>query len=444
MTVQAAIDRLLVNHPKGFDLSLDRVSSLLERLGNPQDRIPPVFHVAGTNGKGSTAAFLRAILEAAGHSVHVHTSPHLVQWNERYRLGGENGEPGKLVSDEVLEDAILRAEAANASRSITVFEIMSAVGFLLFAEHPADCCVVEVGLGGRFDATNVLPNPVACLITPIALDHQAYLGDTISAIAFEKAGIIKGGAPVIVGRQDEDALSEIERVAELKGSETTVAGRDFDYFEQGGRFIFQDENGLLDLPLPRLVGVHQLSNAAVAIVAIRRVLPELSLDAFDRGMQAVQWPGRFEHLRPGALLQSVDEELRAHFDFWVDGGHNPQAGTALAAALASLEERAPMPLVLVCGMLTTKDPSGFFKAFAGLAREILTVPVTQSDSSFSPEELAATASKTGVPARPMGSIEEAIAAIAQDHAHDQSVRVMICGSLYLVGQVLELNGTPPA
>ncbi len=444
MSVEAAIDRLLANHPKGFDLSLERITDLLARLGNPHLSIPPVFHIAGTNGKGSTAAFLRAILEQSGLSVHVHTSPHLVNWNERYRLGGTGALPGQLVDDSVLEDAILRAEAANGGRSITVFEIMSAVGFLLFAEHPADYCVIEVGLGGRFDATNVLMNPVASLITPVALDHQSYLGDTLSAIAFEKAGIIKRGRPVIIGRQEEEALDTIERVAALKQSETVIAGRDFDYFEQSGRFIFQDLDGLLDLPLPRLIGAHQLSNAGIAIAAVRKVLPDSPPDVFDRAMQTVQWPGRFEHLRPGKLLAGIDEEIRRNIDIWIDGGHNPQAGLVLADALADLEERASMPLVVICGMLTTQDPAGFFRAFEGLAREVISIPVNQSDASFSPKDLARYASEAGLVSCPASSIHEALEAVIDRYARNGQVRVMICGSLYLVGEVLELNDTPPA
>lgn len=442
MSVEVAVERLMKNHPRGFDLSLGRVTDLLGKLGNPQLSIPPAFHIAGTNGKGSTAAFLRSILEAAGHSVHVHTSPHLVRWNERYRIGNKAQGKGSLVSDAVLEDAILRVEAANGGRPITVFEIMSAVAFLLFSEHEADFSVIEVGLGGRFDATNVLRNPISCLITSVGLDHQAYLGDTLKAIAFEKAGIIKDGAPVIIGRQAEEARIEIERVAAQRSSPCIVAGQDFDFYEQAGRFVYQDSSGLIDLPLPRLAGEHQLANAATAITAIRTAIPGMSNSAVERGLLAVSWPGRFERLKPGNLISQLPELARGNLDIWIDGGHNPHAGKALAAALAGLEERTSMPLILVAGMLTTKDPAGFFDAFSGLAREVLTVPVPDTDTGFEPAELANAASAAGLPARAFSSLKSAFSAIGERYG-DAPARVMICGSLYLIGDVLKENGTFP-
>lgn len=438
MSAEAAVNRLLAIHPKGFDLSLERVLGLLQKLGNPHLKIPPAFHVAGTNGKGSTSAFLRAILEAAGKTVHVHTSPHLVNWHERYRLGRSGG--GRFVSDAVLEDAIVRAETANGGTPITVFEIMSAVGFLLFSEHPADYCIVEVGLGGRFDATNVLQNPAACLITPIGLDHEAYLGDTVAKIAFEKAGIIKPGAPVFVGVQEDAALAVIEEKAAQCHSMMQIARQDFDFYRQSGRFVFSDEAGLLDLPLPRLLGEHQLANAALAISACRGVLPALHDEVFETAMQTVTWPGRFERLPSGRLQDNLAHEPAPQV--WIDGGHNPQAGEVIARELSKQVYRAQGPLVMIVGMLTTKEPEGFFRAFAGLAERLICLPVSQSDSGFDPAVLAKVAQKAGLEVDTAPDIETALK-MAVGVFPDRQTRILICGSLYLVGEVLQKNETPP-
>lgn len=438
MSAEAAVNRLLAIHPKGFDLSLERVLSLLEKLENPHRTIPPAFHVAGTNGKGSTTAFLRAILEAADKTVHVHTSPHLVNWHERYRLGAKGG--GKFVSDEVLEDAIVRAEKANGGTPITVFEIMSAVGFMLFSEHQADYCVIEVGLGGRFDATNVLQNPVACLITPVDLDHEAYLGNTLEKIAFEKAGIIKTEAPVFVGMQEDEALKVIEKKAANCHSLTKIARQDFDFYKQAGRFIFQDETGLLDLPLPRLLGDHQLANAALAIAAVRSVLPDLPDRVYENAMETVVWPGRFERLPKGKLQQYLSADKNAHI--WIDGGHNPHAGEAISNELRKPEYGNQGPLTMIVGMLTTKEPEGFFKNFLSLAEKVITIPVSQSDAGFDPKILANSAQKVGLNTQTANSIEEALAMIAVGESGALQ-RILICGSLYLVGEVLQKNETPP-
>lgn len=437
MSAEDAVNRLMELHPKGFDLSLDRITGLLEKLGNPHLVIPPAFHVAGTNGKGSTTAFLRAILEAAGKTVHVHTSPHLVHWTERYRIGSPQG--GQFVSDAELEQVIDEVAEANAGRKITVFEIMSAAGFVLFARHKADFTIMEVGLGGRFDATNVLTNPAACLITPVGLDHEAYLGDTLGKIAFEKAGIIKPGAPVIVGLQEEEALEVIEhRSAEL-GCPTIIARQDYDYHEHAGHFIYQDEAGLLDLPMPALAGDHQLANAAQAIAAVRQVLPGLEDDVFDGAMTRVSWPGRFERLPRGKLAGELSQN--DHLDVWIDGGHNPHAGKALAAEIRKLQQRDPRPLTLIAGMLTTKEPHGFFRAFLGLADEVFILPVNDSDSGFDPSDLAKLVGDVGIPARAFATIGQALVSVAEK---GQRQRVLICGSLYLIGEVLRLNETPPA
>jgi len=429
------IERLLTVHPKGYDLTLDRIVRLMDRLGNPQDSIPPVFHVAGSNGKGSTIAFLRAILEAAGKSVHVHTSPHLVDWRERYRIGKPGG--GLLVDDDALADAVARAETANAGEPITVFELLTAAMFILFAEHPADFCIVEVGLGGRFDATNLVAHPFACCITGIGLDHQLQLGDTLEKIAFEKAGILKRASPAAIARQPEAARSLFERVCRERGVPAVFAGTDFDCHAQGGRFVFQDGDGLLDLPQPRLFGFHQLDNAATAIAILRKTLPDLPEDAYAEGMRTVRWPGRMELLRSGKLHDSAPKDA----EIWIDGGHNPAGAAVVATALADLEERNPKPLVLVAGMLTTKDAAGFLAAFRGLANHVYTVPVSDSDSGFDAGELATIAAGAGFAATPAKSLSDALGEIKKRTG--EPVRIIVCGSLYLIGEVLRENGTPP-
>ena len=447
MSAEAAIEKLLAIHPKGFDLSLGRISKLLDKLGNPHRSIPPVFHIAGTNGKGSTAAFLRAIIEAGGKTTHVHTSPHLVNWHERYRLGHRSG--GKLVSDKKLEAAITKAVNANAGKPVTVFEIMSAVAFLLFSENKADFSIIEVGLGGRFDATNVIEHPLVSIITPIGLDHQSFLGETLEKITFEKAGIIKSGTAVIIGPQADNVRQVLERIAVERGCKSYIFRQDYDGYEQRGRFVYQDEFGLLDLPLPNLRGAHQLSNAATAIAATRVVGQGFANEVYETAMSRVDWPGRLERLKPGKLLRQFAKSARDNLDIWVDGGHNPQAGEMLSYELSKMQEQDCMPLVMICGMLTTKDPSGFFDHFTGKVDRLITVPVTQSDSAFSPEELAKFATQSKLNSQSAAGIESALGIVANEFTQKAAgapgapVRVIICGSLYLVGEVLGKNGTPP-
>src|SRR5690606_10775323 len=320
------------------------------------------------NGKGSVSAFCRSILEAAGLAVHVHTSPHLVNWHERYRLGVAGGR-GQFVEDAVLADAVRRVAAANGGQKITVFEILTAVTFLLFSEHPADVAIVEVGLGGRFDATNVIPSPAVSVIMPISLDHQAFLGDRVELIASEKAGLIKRGCPVGIGYQEWDTTLDvlIERAERLR-CPLRVYGQDFVAHEERGRLVYQDEDGLLDLPLPRLRGRHQLANAAAAIAAVKSAGFSLTLEAAETAMQAVTWPARLQQLTSGPLVDLAPEGA----ELWLDGGHNPDAGAVIAEALAAVEERHPRPLILVAGMINTKDQTGFFRAFQGMARRVYT------------------------------------------------------------------------
>ena len=436
MNVEELIDSLLAIHPKGFDLSLGRVTRLLALLGNPQKKTPPVIHVAGTNGKGSTIAFCRAILEASGHKVHVHTSPHLVNWHERYRLGRDGG--GQLASDAVLADAIFRVADANAGQPITVFEILSAVMFVLFSEHPADFCLVEVGLGGRFDATNVLENPAVCAITPIALDHQAFLGDSIAKIAFEKAGIIKPGTKVVIGPQEEVAREVIEAKAEECKAQVFIAGQDFDYYEQGGRFIYQDGEGLLDLPMPGLVGDHQLGNAATAIATIRAIGVNVSNEQFETAMKQVSWPGRMDQLKTGAIV----DRLGKNWEIWIDGGHNPAAAQAIARELIRQNKQNDLPTIMICGMLNSKEPKGYFEAFDGLIDDIITVPIQSSPASIDPIELAEIASKTGLNSTATDSLLKALETLVITEEKSRQ-RILFAGSLFLVGDVLIENKTPP-
>jgi dihydrofolate synthase / folylpolyglutamate synthase len=433
------IDRLLALHPKGFDLSLVRISRLLDRLGNPQDRLPPVIHIAGTNGKGSAAAFARALLEAEGLSVHVHTSPHLVNWHERYRMAAKGG--GQLVDDAVLAEAISRAAAINGGEPITVFEILTAVTFMLFSEHPADVAIIEVGLGGRFDATNVIKRSAASLIMPISLDHQYFLGDRVELIAAEKAGIIKPGCPVVIGAQESQTAQDVlVEAADRLGCPVTIYGQDYLAYEENGRMIYQDESGLMDLTPPRLPGRHQFANAAAAIAAVKAAGFEIGHRAADRAMAAVSWPGRMQRLPQGSLLDLAPEGA----EVWIDGGHNPGAGLVVAEALVEQEEKVSRPLFLICGMINTKDQTGYFRAFEGMARHVYTVPVSMSEAGVPNAELAARAIEAGLSAEPVSSVANALMLLRDTWDEGETPpRILIGGSLYLVGAVLAENGTPP-
>jgi len=433
---QPIIERLLTLHPKRIDLSLDRMWRVLEALGHPERNIPPVIHVAGTNGKGSTVAFMRAVLEAAGRSVHAYTSPHLVRFNERFRIGSPGG--GRLVSDEALADVLMECERANGNAPITVFEIETAAAFLLFSRNPADVTLLEVGLGGRLDATNVIDKPIASAITPISMDHLEFLGDAIEKIAAEKAGILKRGVPAAIAPQPEAALAVIERAAHGLRAPLRICGEQWHVHAERGRLVYQDDDGLLDLPLPKLPGRHQLDNAGTAIAALRAAGLALPMQAFEAGIAKAEWPARMQHLSQGALKQLAP----AGSELWLDGGHNADGGRAIAAALGDLEERVPRPLVIIVGMLTTKDNVGFLKNFTGLARRVIAVPIPRQEKSVSPETLVDIARGIGLPADSRGSLEAAL--IATGHLGLMPApRILITGSLYLAGEVLALNGTPP-
>ncbi|PLK70230.1 bifunctional folylpolyglutamate synthase/dihydrofolate synthase [Rhizobium sp. TH135] len=426
-------------HPKGYDLSLDRIRRLLEVLGNPHLKLPPVIHVAGTNGKGSATAFCRALLEAQGLSVHVHTSPHLVRWHERYRIGVKGGR-GQIVDDALFADALRRVAEANGGQPITVFEILTAVTFILFSEQPADVVVLEVGLGGRFDATNVVENPAVCIVQPISLDHQAYLGDRVELIAAEKAGIMKRGIPVVIGHQEFDGAKDVLiSTAERLGCPLAVFAQDFLAYEEFGRLVYQDEFGLMDLPLPRLPGRHQIGNAATAIRAVKAAGYSVTEEIAEKAMLSVEWPGRLQRLTEGRLVEHAPEGS----EIWLDGGHNPGAGEVIAEAMAAMEERQARPLHLVIGMINTKDPIGFFRAFVDIAHNVYTVPIHGSDVGLDPVALAQSAAEAGLKAVPMGSLAQALDAIRERSEGGVPPRIMIGGSLYLAGNVLAENGTIP-
>lgn len=420
-STQAALERLQTLHPKGIDLTLGRTERICAALGDPQKRLPPVVHVAGTNGKGSTIALLRAMAEAAGLRVHVYSSPHLVHFAERIRLAG------KLIDDAYLGDVIDRVETANAGQPLTFFEATTAAAFLAFSETPADLLLLETGLGGILDSTNVIEQPRLTIITPIDYDHKALLGNDLTTIAKQKAGIIKQGVPVISARQPDEAEAVIVRQALKRQATLHAAGEGFYAYEENGRLVFQDEDALFDLPLPDLQGAHQIDNAALAIKAAR--LLNLPTEAIETGLQTAFWPARMQRLKAGPLFDA----LPAQSELWLDGGHNPHAARALRAHLDALQLRDPKPLHLICGLLNTKDASEFFSAFDGLNPVIQCVGFA-SDAAIPPETLVETARAKNLEASVAQSPLEAIRQL-----ENQPQRVLICGSLYLAGEVLSLS-----
>jgi dihydrofolate synthase/folylpolyglutamate synthase len=426
--------RLSALHPSTIDLSLERMQRLMAQLGHPERKLPPTIHVAGTNGKGSTIAYLRAIFEAAGLSVHVYTSPHLVRMNESIRLGG------MLVSDVDLYDAFAHVEAVNAGASVTLFEAETAAAFHLFASHPADVLLLEVGLGGRLDATNVIEAPAASVITPIAIDHTDFLGDTVEKIAAEKAGIIKRRVPVIIADQLPQVAAVLEAQARKLHAPTHSAGQDWHISVERGRLVYQDDRGLMDLAAPRLFGRHQFGNAGLAIAALR-ALPQFRFDPsiYERGVAGAEWPARMQRLTSGTLLSLAPDES----ELWLDGGHNAEGGRVIAEALGDLEERVPRPLVVIVGMMANKDASGFLANFAGLTRHIIAVPIPDRAGIMPVEKLVDAGRALGMRVETADSAGAALQSLRR-LAYEVPPRVLICGSLYLAGHVLAENGTLPA
>ncbi len=421
MTSDAVLQRMMTLHPKVIDLTLDRVHRLLGALGNPQHRLPPVIHIAGTNGKGSTQAMIRAGLEAGGAVVHAYTSPHLARFHERIRLAGA------LISEPALTALLDECVAANGPDEITFFEITTCAALLAFARVPADWTLLEVGLGGRLDATNVIEVPRLTIITPVSLDHQAYLGDTVALIAAEKAGILKRGVPCVVGPQDPEGLAVIEARAARLGVPLLCHGQHWHAFAERGRLIFQDENGLLDLPLPNLPGPHQIDNAGAALAALRNL--GMGEAACEAAVTRAFWPARMQRLRVGPLVDTAPG-----VELWLDGGHNPAGGAAVAATLAAMPARETH---LICGMLNTKDVRGYMAPLAGHAVRLYAVSIPGEAATLPAEATRDAALTVGLDAVTAGSVAEALAAIA---AESPEARVLICGSLYLAGAVLRENG----
>ena len=419
----AILGRLTTLHPKMIDLSLDRMVALLADLGDPQRAVPPVIHIAGTNGKGSTQAMIRAGLESAGLRVHAYTSPHLARFNERIRLAGT------LISDAMLAETLAEVEAVNAGRPITFFEVTTAAAFLAFARTPADYTLLEVGLGGRLDATNVIDRPRLCAITPVSIDHTQYLGETLPEIAGEKAGILKRGVPCVVGPQQDDALAVIEARAARLGCRLSVAGQNWTAAAEDGGLVFQDERGLLDLPRPVLPGPHQIDNAGTALACLR----ELGFGQAEAAaaVTRAEWPARMQRLTRGPLAQSAAAQ---GCDLWLDGGHNPAGGRAVAATLAAMPRR---PTHLVCGMLNTKDVAGYMQALAPVAASLTAVPIPGEANTLPAEVTQAAAAAAGIDATAAPDVGDAVVRLATAHP---GARLLICGSLYLAGRVLRENG----
>jgi dihydrofolate synthase/folylpolyglutamate synthase len=431
------IARLSALHPQRIDLSLDRMHRLLERLDHPERVLPPVIHVAGTNGKGSTIAYLRAILEAAGLCVHVYTSPYLVRINECFRIGHEDG--GRLVSDGELRRVLEDCEQVNQGEPITIFEIETAAAFCLFAQHDADVVLLETGLGGRLDATNVIERPVATVITSVSMDHTEFLGSTLTAIAGEKAAIIKRHAQVVCAEQAPEAMAVIEAQARRMRAPLHAAGQQWHVSVERSRLVFQDERGLMDLAAPKLFGRHQFDNAGLAIATLRALDTfRIGMSAFEAGVVGAEWPARMQRLASGAL---VDRGPKA-CEIWLDGGHNAEGGRVAAAALGDLEERVSRPLVVIAGMMANKDAGAFLANFAGLTRHIVTVPIPGRDNAMPPDRLADAARALGMRVENAASVEAALHALSR-LAYEVPPRILITGSLYLAGHVLAANGTPP-
>ena len=416
----ALLARMMAFHPKIIDLTLDRVWRLLAALDHPERDLPPVIHIAGTNGKGSTQAMIRAGLEGAGCRVHAYTSPHLARFHERIRLAGE------LISEPALTDLLDECLRANGTDAITYFEITTCAALLAFARTPADYTLLEVGLGGRLDATNVVEQPALSIITPVSLDHQQYLGDTLAEIAAEKAGIIKRGVPCVVAAQEDAALDVIEARAARLGAPLLVQGQHWHVTTEGGRLVYQDETGLLDLPLPNLAGPHQVQNAGVALAALRTLGHGSGAEA---ALTRAQWPARMQRLRNGPLVDALPQGR-----LWLDGGHNPAAGQAIAATLAQMNLGK---LWMICGMLNTKDVGGFMRPLAGVAQRLYAVSIPGEAATLSAQETANAAQSAGIPAQQAESVADALAEIA---AQDPQAQVLICGSLYLAGHILRENG----
>ncbi|MFL2687337.1 MAG: bifunctional folylpolyglutamate synthase/dihydrofolate synthase [Alphaproteobacteria bacterium] len=421
----AILERLQALHPKLIDLSLKRIETLLERLGSPQDRLPPVIHVAGTNGKGSTIAFLRSILEAAGHSVHVYTSPHLVQFRERIVLAGE------MISEEELAEVLGTCEQANSGEKITFFEITTAAAFLAFAQTDADMVLLETGLGGRLDATNLVKRPVLTAITPIAMDHMHFLGDTLKAIAFEKAAIQKQGIPSIIASQEDAARQIILETATAAGARPFVHGSDWQITEEPNGFKYSSRALTLHLPMPSLIGLHQLMNAGTAIACLEQI-PSANVtdESIKEGLSNAVWPGRLQRLSEGRLV----ELLPYGWAIWLDGGHNPAAGAALATTISAWQDQ---PTHLVVGMMEAKQAAAFLGFLSPHVVSLRTIEIPGEAASAQAGKLAKAARIFGLKTETARDLKSAIESVVANEPGP--ARILVCGSLYLLGHIYDLN-----
>lgn len=422
MTSDVVLERLMSLHPKVIDLVLDRVWRLLDALDHPEQKLPPVIHVAGTNGKGSTQAMIRAGLETAGKSVHAYTSPHLARFHERIRLAGE------LISEEHLMTVLEECETANGGEPITYFEITTVAALLAMSRTPADYTLLEVGLGGRLDATNVVDKPELTIITPVSIDHEQFLGNTLAKIATEKAGIIKRGIPCIVGPQQDEAMDVIEATAARLGAPIIAYGQQWHSYEENGRLIYQDERGLLDLPLPILPGPHQIQNAGAAIAALRHLGYDET--AAEGAVAKTSWPARMQRLKTGPLVDAAGTA-----ELWLDGGHNAAGGEAVAATLSRMSDKDTF---LVCGMLNTKDTGGYMRPLSKIAKGLTAVSIPGEPNTL-PAETTADAARTAGFAD-VSIAENALEAVRAITAAHPQARILICGSLYLAGHILRENG----
>ena len=413
-------------HPKRIDLTLGRIETLLQRLGSPEKKLPPVVHVAGTNGKGSVIAFLRAMCEAAGYRAHVYTSPHLVRFNERIRLAGQ------LISDADLAAALEECEQANSGDAITFFEITTAAAFLAFSRVPADVLLLETGLGGRLDATNVIERPLLTVLTPVSLDHQEFLGHTLEAVLGEKAGILKQGVPCVFASQERKAPRLLAKKAEELSVPLIREGKDWHVRKQGNVMIFKDADGERVFPLPRLTGAHQVRNAGLAIACLGSMKEFVVPDgAISLGLKSVDWPARMQRLGKGPLVDALPQD----WELWLDGGHNPAAAKTIAAQFRHWRDK---PLHLIFGMLNTKDPVKFLQPLEGKVKSVRTVAIPGEENALSAEALAATARDLRLEGSPCETVAAALAAITSEDP--TPARVLIAGSLYLAGHVLAENG----
>ena len=414
------LERLMSLHPKIIDLTLDRMMRLLNLLDNPEKIIPPVIHIAGTNGKGSTQAMIRAGLEASGDICHAYTSPHLARFHERIFLAGS------IIEEIDLANYLSECEKVNGNTPITYFEITTCAALLAFSEKNADYTLLEVGLGGRLDATNVIDQPKITVITPISIDHQQYLGDTLAEIASEKAGILKRNCFAIIGPQEEEALAVIEARAYEVGATCKIYGQHWHVWEENGRLVFQDENGLLDLPLPKLIGAHQIQNAGIALATLRYLGKENV--SFEGAMLNADWPARMQRLKKGPLIS-----LATDAEIWLDGGHNKAAGYALSEALSRLQSRK---LFLIVGMLNTKDVAGYMQPLLSQSKRLYGVSIPGEAATMTAKETVDVAIDVGFEASVSENVESAIKEIIKQ---DQKARILICCSLYLAGNILQKN-----